>query len=101
MRAVKSVTETGTSSWVPVTPGRDIGIGCKVTGTVNYTVEYTYDDVLTSSATPTAFSHATIAAKTANFDGSITTPVSAVRLKVNSGTGTVVMTVLQSDISEM
>ena len=86
------------SAWKPVDSAQAvfaIGFGCVVTGTVNYTVEHTFDDVFNSTVTPTAFPHATVAAQTASKDGNYAFPVRAVRLTVNSGTGSVAMTLLQ------
>lgn len=86
------------SAWIPIDSVNDyvaVGIGCVVTGTVNYTVEHTYMDIFNASVTPIAFPHATIAAKTANADGSYTSPIRALRLTVNSGTGSVTATILQ------
>ena len=115
--AVSSVTHTGTvagtvtvgtsgvasSAWFvldhTVTP-MNVGIVVTVTGTINFTVEYTYDDPNApySGTFPTVLSVAALAAKTANTDGSITTPVRAVRLTQNSFTapGTASMIAIQS-----
>lgn len=70
-------------------------IGCTVSGTVNYTVQYTLDHPQ-SSAALNWNNHATIASKTAAFDGTITSPVTAIRTLVNSGTGTVTTNILQA-----
>jgi hypothetical protein len=72
-----------------------VGFGCVVTGTVNFTVEHTFDDIQ-NGVTPTWFSHSSVAAKTANTDGNYAFPVRAIRLTQNSGTGSVVMTFIQS-----
>lgn len=70
-------------------------IGCTVNGTVNYTVQYTFDNP--NVATLLNWNnHATIASKTAAFDGAITSPVTAVRTLINSGTGTVTTNILQA-----
>lgn len=69
--------------------------------TVNYTVQYTYDDPnnLPSGVTvPTTFNHPNLIGLTINGDGAITDPVTAVRLLVNSGTGTVRFTAIQGGI---
>ncbi len=78
----------------------DISIGVVVSGTVNYTIEYTYDTVNSNQnqmggalgnypAVPTVWAHATLAAKTASADGFFAYAVAAARLTVNSGaTGT-------------
>jgi len=97
-RQIVSQTGSGSSSWVPVDMAQNqfkIGFGVVVSGTVNYTVEHTFDDMYDANVTPTAFSHADVAAQTANADGNYAFPVSAIRLTVNSGTGTATLTILQ------
>jgi hypothetical protein len=62
-------------------------IGVAVTGTINYTVEYTESaiyDIATSAITWLALSALT--SKTANADGSITSPFRALRFTINSFT---------------
>lgn len=74
----------------------NFGMGCVVSGTVNYTVEYTYDDPNApyTATFPTAFSLAGMTAKSATADDYIDNPFSAIRLTINSGTGTVKMILL-------
>jgi hypothetical protein len=121
-KTVSSVTHTGSvagtltigtsgvvsSEWIAITPTANpvnIGIGVVVSGTINYTVEYTYDDLQnpTSGLFPTAWSitSGTLTAKAANGDtgaNPFNFPISALRLTVNSFTnpGNVKMTVIQS-----
>jgi hypothetical protein len=69
-----------------------------VTGTINYDVEYTEQDIWTLvPSTLIWFNHATIVNKTANFDGVTTSPIMASRLAINSVTGgaTISYTLLQ------
>jgi hypothetical protein len=96
---VISKTGTGSSSIVPLDHYQspfNVGIGVVVSGTVNYTIQHTYDDVQNSSVTPVWFDNATIANKAANFDGGYTLPVRAVKILVNSGTGTATATIIQA-----
>lgn len=75
----------------------NIGVGCVVTGTVNYTVQHTFDDVQAAgyvAASGNWFDHATIVAQTISKDGNYFAPVRAIRLKYNSGTGSVSMTLV-------
>lgn len=68
---------------------------------VNYSVQYTYDDPnnLPGGVTfPAVFSHAVLANMTASGDGQFTGPISAARFLVNSGTGTIRGTFIQSGI---
>ncbi len=62
-------------------------IGVDITGTINYTVEYTFDDVQTTTMAAQSaqwFALAALATKTADAQGSTDLGVSAIRLKVNS-----------------
>lgn len=100
--AVFSQTGTGsTNPWVP-DRGRvptNIAVGVKVTGTVNYTVQYTYDDPFAVGFTPSGavwYNHSTLVTLAANADGNFAFYPRAVRLTVNSGTGTATMTFIQS-----
>lgn len=93
----------GSSPWFYI--DRDVnpvnlGIGVTVTGTISYTVEYTYDDPNApfSGTFPTVWSLSALAAKAANTDSSITFPIFAIRLTQNSftATATASMIVVQS-----
>lgn len=66
----------------------NVGIAVQVSGTINYTVEYTYDNPNSpyTSTWPTVFSISALAAKTAVLDGSLTAPAYAVRLTANTNT---------------
>lgn len=75
----------------------NIALGCVVTGTVNYTIEYTYDDVNSNQnamgsqalgnypAPPNVWAHATLVGDTTSQDGFVAYPIAAWRLTVNSG----------------
>lgn len=93
----------GSSPWFIV--DRDvnpvnIGIGVVVSGTINFTVEYTYDDPNApyTGTFPTVFPITALATKTANTDSSIAFPIFALRLTQNSFTnpGTAKMIAVQS-----
>lgn len=98
----------------------NLGIGVVVTGTVDFTWQYTFEDpsgtfpnpatVTTSGYAnpnkggaltkfPTAWNLTALAAKSASTDSSMTTPIYAWRLQINSGTGTAQATVVQSGIA--
>lgn len=91
----------GTSDWkiidTDVVSPTNVGIAVVVTGSVTYTVEHTYDDVLTVDA-PTVFSHPTLVDKIAAAEGSYVTPIAFIRINVTVGTGTAVMTFLQAGV---
>lgn len=74
-------------------------IGCAVTGTANYTVQYTLDNVLANGYTPSSgtwYDITALAAKSATLSAYVDYPVTAVKMVQNSGNGSVVMTVLQT-----
>jgi len=77
----------------------NVGFGVVVSGTVNYTVQHTFDDVFDTSVTPVWFNHPVIAAQTANQDGNYAFPVTAIRLTVNSGTGTATIKIVQAGMT--
>lgn len=96
------ISQTGAGN-TPAAPldihGRpDISLQVVVNGTVNYTVQQTLDDVFDTSVTPTWFSHpdTNLVAQTVNRQGNYAYVPSAVRLVVNSGTGTARLTIIQS-----
>jgi hypothetical protein len=96
-----TLTQTGTGSTTHAVPDIgltpfQIGMGATVAGTVNYTVQHTYDDPY---GTPAKwFNHATLAAQTADGEGAYTAPVRGIRLTVNSGTGAVVLKLVQAGL---
>ena len=73
-----------------------IGIAAVVTGTINYTAQHTFDDLTGDPNDFTAFNHATMAAKTANFDSNYTEPATAIRCISNSGSGSLVFHIVQA-----
>lgn len=75
----------------------NVGFGVKVTSTVNYTVQHTFDDPAVGFTT--WFNHPTIAAQIANADGNYAFPVTGIRITINSGDGSVVMKVIQAGIA--
>ena len=94
-----SKTASGSTNPIPmllfVTPF-NVGIGVKVSGTVNYTVQHTFDDP--ASGFSTWFSHPTIASETTNQDGNYAFPVTGIKLLVNSGDGTATLKLIQAGI---
>jgi len=81
-------------------------ISCEVSSDINatYQVQQTYDNPFSSDFSAgafeteaTAYTHSTITSKTANFAGTLTAPVSAIRLRFTAHTaGSVTMNVLQA-----
>lgn len=93
----------GSSPWIMV--DRDVvptslGVAVVVSGTINFTVEVTYDDPNApfTGTFPTVFAVTALATKTANTNATITDTVFAVRVTQNSFTnpGNLKMIVLQA-----
>lgn len=97
---VRSQTGVGTTAPAPLDiHGRpDISLQVVVTGTVNYTVQQTLDNVFDTAITPTWFDHpdTNLVAQTVNRQGNYAYVPAAVRLVVASGSGTARLTILQS-----
>lgn len=66
-----------------------------VSGTIDATVEYTFDDVFDGDVTLNWTAHADLANEVAKAHGTILNPVRAVRL-VNAGTGTARLIIIQA-----
>lgn len=75
----------------------NIGVGCELTGTANFTVQHTFDDVMnTPMENLVWFANSGITGKSASTDGNYAFGVRGIRLLVNSGAGSIVMTLVQS-----
>lgn len=90
----------GYTDWIPLdiyTPNQVTNISAKASGTVNYSVEYTNEDPFDRSITQLAVPHpnASLTAATGSETQFTTTLMRAVRLKVNSGSGSIRFTVVQ------
>jgi hypothetical protein len=98
---LQTVSQTGIGSSddivmnLNVTPF-NVGFGVVKTGTVNYTVQHTFDDP--AGTISTWFNHPTVAAAIANADGNYAFPVTAIRVTMNSGDGTVTLKLIQAGI---
>jgi len=93
-------SSAGTTAWIPLDYKQaPFNVGLAVTlggGTMTYSVEHTLDDIYDTTITPTAFTHSSIAAQTAQLDGNYAFPIRAVRLNVTAWTsGTATLTILQ------
>lgn len=98
---VQTVSQTGVGSSDALVMNTNIspfnvGFGVIATGTVNYTVQHTFDDPAVGFTT--WFSHPTVAAQTSDDDGNYAFPVTGIKVLVNSGTGSVTMKVIQAGI---
>jgi hypothetical protein len=97
----QTVSQTGVGSTSAIVVNTNvspinIGFGVLVSGTVNYTVQHTFDDPATGFST--WFPHPTIASQAANADGNYAFPVTGIRLTVNSGGGTASLKLIQAGI---
>lgn len=97
---VLSQTGAGTTATAPLDiHGRpDISLQVAVTGTVNYTVQQTLDNVFDTAITPVWFDHPdlNLVSQTVNRQGNYAYVPAGVRLVVNSGAGTARLTIIQS-----
>ena len=98
---VQTVSQTGAGSTTPFVMNTNctpfnVGFGVKVTSTVNFTVQHTFDDPAVGFTT--WFPHPTIASLAANADGNYAFPVTGIRLTVNSGGGTATLKLIQAGI---
>jgi hypothetical protein len=92
--------DIGNTDWIPLDiyiPNQVTTISAKTSGTVDYSVEYTNEDPFDRSITHLAEPHPAASLTTATGDETHSTTVlmRAVRLKVNSGSGTVRFTIVQ------
>lgn len=77
----------------------NVALSVLVTGTVNYTVQYTFDDVFASGYSASSGNwtdHPTLSSKTATADSNIAYPVTGIRIQLASGSGSVRFTAIQA-----
>ncbi len=102
--AIQIGTNTvGASDWRNLNLGVspfNVGLAVIISGTVNFTVNYTYEDPNAPvGVAPVAFAITALSAKAANTDGGLlNTPVAAVQLVINSGTGTATLVIDQAGV---
>ena len=74
-------------------------LGIAITGTIDVTSQFTFDDVFADNSGPfTWFDHTDQTNVTADDEAAIISPVKAVRLLTNSGLGTARFEVLQAGL---
>ena len=97
--------QAGTSAVIAMDiniPAIAIALGAVVSGTVNYDVQATLDDIWSTTfnnGTATWFTHPTLVGQVASLSSNYAYPVRAIRLRQNSGSGTTTLTVVQSGIT--
>lgn len=96
------VTQSGYSQWIPMdvyTPNQVTTISATVSGTVNYSIEYTNEDPFDHSFVHQAVAHPAAGGAFTNASTSqthfTTTLMRAVRYKINSGDGSIRLTITQ------
>ena len=96
------VTQSGYSQWIPLdiyTPNQVTTISATVSGTVNYSIEYTNEDPFDHSFTHQAVAHpaagGAFTSATTSQTHFTTTLMRAVRYKINSGDGSIRLTITQ------
>jgi hypothetical protein len=99
---VYSLTGTGSSAVYPpdhyISPF-NIALNVVATGTITYTVRYTFDDVFAQGYNPasgTWIDHPSLTAQTTTKDSNIAYPVTGIRLVTTAGTGTATLTIIQA-----
>ena len=73
----------------------NVSVSAVVEGTATYTIEHTFDHPFQDAGNMAFFSHPDLEGETGNADGNYAFPVSAIRVNVTSGAGTVHVTLLQ------
>lgn len=104
-------TTTGSISGTTITNGRlvvlnfnntavGIGLVAEATGTVNYTLYHTYDDIFNPAITPVWLPHgvANMVGATTTQESNFVIPISACQLILNSGSGSINFVVLEQGI---
>lgn len=97
---IVGIRQTGATDWIPLDlylPNAQTAIQVNVSGTINYSVVYTIEDPSDSAITPLAIAHPVAGLTTGSTDvsGQATVIMRAVRLLINSGSGTALMTIVQ------
>ena len=78
----------------------EVSLQAVVTGTANYTIQQTLDNPLEVGVTPTWFNHpdTNLVAQTVNRQGNYAYIPTAVRVVLNSGSGSVRLTITQAGL---
>lgn len=98
---VQTVSKTGVGSSSAIVMNTNIspfnvGFGVVASGTVDYTVQHTFDDPAVGFTT--WYSHPTVAGETGNADGNYAFPVTGIKVLVNSGSGSATLNLIQAGI---
>lgn len=94
-------SQSGSTDWIPLdiyVPNQATNISCTVAGTVNYSVQYTNENPFDLTLAHQVVAHPVAALTGATNNqtaGATTTLMRAVRLLINSGSGSVFMNIVQ------
>lgn len=99
---VYSVTGVGSSNVNPtdhyVSPF-NVALSVVVSGTITYTVQYTFDDVFAADFNPSTANwtpHPSLTSQSTTLSSNIAYPVRGIRLTTSAGTGTATLTIIQA-----
>ena len=100
-----SQTGVGTSVPFPVDwrqQNFQVSLICEAVGTVTYTIEHTLDNIIDGklTTTPVWVPKSDLTGKTATAEGSYLSPITAFRINVTAGTGTVNVRFVQQSGSD-
>lgn len=99
---IVGTTGVGASQPIPLDIYLDpfnVSLFVDVQGTVNYTAQFTFDNVQSSAGPYVWTDHPDLTSATADGDGTYISPVTATRILTNSGTAALVFTVIQAGAS--
>ena len=77
----------------------NVALSVLVTGVVDYTVQYTFDDIFANTYVPASgnwVNHPSLTTQTTTKDSNIAYPVQGIRIQCNSGAGTARLTIIQA-----
>ena len=107
MRPVRVQTSgVSVSDPIPIDQGvnpTNIGLGVDITAPATVTVEHTFDDVFAEGFDPgtaTWYHHPTLNGISADADGNIAFPPTAVRLNQTAGAGSAILNLIQAGIQD-
>ena len=77
----------------------NVALSVIVSGTITYTVQYTFDNVFAANFNPSTATwtdHPSLTSQSTTLSSNIAYPVQGIRLKTTAGTGTATLTMIQA-----
>jgi len=109
---IAGTSGVGSTHWIAVPsaiPTTELSVAVEVTGTINYTVQYTYQDVNNSptsfyaytldNVVPVTFDDQIVQAQTTSQVARVNDPIWGARVTINSGTGSITANFIQTGIA--